>query len=331
MNRIWTANLAVVTAGAILSFGCSRNVETQPASNPTANPESRVRRDTNGTVLVVLDAETRKLVGLKTTAIKSIQLPPERKGYGKVLDTSALATLAANLISAEAASKASQAELKRLRALATQNNASARALESAEAAAARDQAQAESSQLQLMAGWGREIASQTNLPAFVESLSSLETVLVQLTLPAGENLAGVPNRARLIPLAEGAKPVEAQYLGRAPSVDPQTQGEAFLFLVSSNSAGMAPGAAVTGFLTLPGEPQQGLLVPSAAVVRFNGLAWVYRETSEGGAFERVEVILARPYGDGWFTNNRILSAGDKLVTVGAQQLLSEELKSQAAE
>src|SRR5262245_43059760 len=248
MNRIWTANLAVVTAGAILSFGCSRNIETQPASNPTANPESRVRHGTNGSVVIVLDAETRKLMGLQTTAIKAIQLPHERKAYGKVLDTSALASLAANLISAEAASKASQAELKRLRGLATQNNASARALESAEAAAARDEAQAESLRLQLMAGWGREIASQTNLPAYIESLSSLQTVLVQLALPADETLPGVPNRARLIGLTDATPPVEAQYLGRAPSVDPQTQGAAFLFLVSSNIGGLAPGAAVTGFL-----------------------------------------------------------------------------------
>src|SRR5215472_7047580 len=51
-------------------------------------PESRVKRDTNGTVIITLDAETQKLMGLQTGEIKEAHLNPELKGYGRVIDAS---------------------------------------------------------------------------------------------------------------------------------------------------------------------------------------------------------------------------------------------------
>ncbi len=47
-------------------------------------------------------------------------------------------------------------------------------------------------------------------------------------------------------------------------------------------------------------------------------------------FQRVEVSLERPLENGWFTSAGV-KPGDKVVVVGAQQLLSEELKGQAEE
>jgi hypothetical protein len=65
-------------------------------------------------------------------------------------------------------------------------------------------------------------------------------------------------------------------------------------------------------------------VPRSAVLRFNGATWVYRQTSDE-TFERLEVALDRPLENGWFVREG-LKPGEKLVTVGAQQILSEELK-----
>jgi hypothetical protein len=72
-------------------------------------------------------------------------------------------------------------------------------------------------------------------------------------------------------LAE-AKPLEAQFISRAASVDPQVQGQGFLFLISPNPSRLAPGAAVTGFIDVPGEKQAGVAVPRNAIVRQNGTA-----------------------------------------------------------
>ena len=61
------------------------------------------------------------------------------KGYGKVLDPTALGTLMTELATAKAAVTASQAEFIRLKGLQTQGNASESKLQAAEAAALRDE------------------------------------------------------------------------------------------------------------------------------------------------------------------------------------------------
>jgi len=70
-------------------------------------------------------------------------------------------------------------------------------------------------------------------------------------------------------------------------------------------------------------------VPREAVIRFNGTTWVYVQTADN-TFQRTEAALDRPLEDGWFVREG-LKPQDKVVTVGAQQLLSEELKGQSSE
>jgi multidrug efflux pump subunit AcrA (membrane-fusion protein) len=135
-----------------------------------------------------------------------------------------------------------------------------------------------------------------------------------------------PTGARIVTLSDETKPIEAQFLGPAPSVDPQVQGRGFLFLISPNPSRLAPGAAVTGYINVPGQPQSGVAVPRNAIVRFNGTAWVYVQTADD-TFERTEARLECPMQDSWFVREG-LKPNAKVVTTGAQQLLSEELKGQ---
>ncbi|HTL57911.1 MAG TPA: hypothetical protein VL361_19640 [Candidatus Limnocylindrales bacterium] len=321
---------------ALVLFGCShkeKQEEKSGAAEKTTEKalesESRVKHGTNGETVITLDSATQKLMGLQTAALQPAQLLPELKAYGRVLDVAPLTSLVAEMISAQAASAASQAELVRLKTLAGQSNASERALQSAEAAAARDQTQAESIRLRLLSGWGREISERPDLSEFVRSLSLLATVLVQLQLPAGQPVTAMPTEARVITLTAESTPVVAKFLGPAPLVDPQLQGRGFLFQLVTNSLHLAPGAAVEGLLSFPGDPQSGIEVPSDAIVRFNGATWVYRQTSDAD-FVRQEVKLASPLNHGWFVRQG-LKLVDKVVIVGAQELLSEELKGQAGE
>ncbi len=325
--RCW---LVLITLAALLS-GCARQTEEQTkepkeAKTEPAGPESRVKRDTNGTVTVTLDVNLQATIGLRTEELTPAELSPELKAYGRVLDPTPLASAVAELVTAEAASQASQAELARLKTLAAQNNASARALQTAQAAAARDQAQLQAVRLRLMASWGNAIAQREGLPDFVESLGSLGSALVELDLPAGETVDAEPTGARLVVLGNETNVVPAQWLGRAPTVDPQMQGRGFLFLVRPNLWHLAPGAAVTGWLSLPGEPRKGVRLPREAVVWFNGAPWVYLKTSDE-SFERRQTVLSTPTEAGWFVHAG-LKSGDKVVTTGTQQLLSEELKGQ---
>ena len=65
------------------------------------------------------------------------------------------------------------------------------------------------------------------------------------------------------------------------------------------------------------------------MVRFGGATWIYLQTAEE-SFQRVEVTLDSPLQNGWFVGKG-LKPQDKVVTVGGQELLSEELKGQGGE
>src|ERR1051326_2447598 len=266
-------SFCVVFAGLALAFsGCGEKGKEEakpPAGEKAAEAESHVKHGTNGETIITLDAATQKLMGLETSVVLAAQLTPEIKGYGRVLDVAPLTSLVADLMAAHAAAAASQAELSRLKTLAAQSNASERALQAAEAAAARDQSQVESIRLRLLASWGHSIAERPDLPAFVTSRSSLSNLLVQLDLPAGQPLTALPTGARLLTLGEESNTLPAELLGPAPTVDPQLQGRGFLFLLLTNSWQLAPGAAVSSLLQFPGEPQKGIEVPRNALVRFN--------------------------------------------------------------
>jgi len=175
-----------------------------------------------------------------------------------------------------------------------------------------------------MATWGASIADRQDLTGFVQSLGKLETALIQLNLPPDETLKDVPSSARIMTVAAETNPLEAKFLGPAASVDPQVQGQGLLFLLSPNPTHVAPGASVTGFIAVPGEKVPGLELPRDAIIRYNGTAWVYVQTAEE-EFRRTEVHLETPLPNGWFIREA-LKPSDKVVTTGAQQILSEELK-----
>ena len=76
---------------------------------------------------------------------------------------------------------------------------------------------------------------------------------------------------------------------------------------------------------MSGEKEKGVIVPRDALVRHEGRAFVYVQTTDE-TFQRFEVGLRHPLATGWFTDE--LKPGVKVVISGAQQLLSEELKGE---
>ena len=322
--------LSVVVAAQMI--GCSHKTDEPPgasASEKEKSPESRVKHGSTGEVVITLDGATQKTIGLQVAALAPAQLPPSIKSYGRVLETAQFASQVADLVVAMATKEASQHELQRLKTLAGQNNTSQRALQAAEAAAIRDETQAQAAHLHLISTWGSVLASRTDLPALAQSFASLSNALVQLNLPASQTLRSPPLGARIQTLSTNAASIEAQFAGEAPKVDAQFQSQGFFFLVSSNASKLTPGAAVSGFITLAGEPRVGVLLPREAIVRFNGTTWVYRQTSEE-TFTRIEARLEETLPSGWFASEN-LKPEDKVVVTGAQMLLSEELKGQIEE
>jgi uncharacterized membrane protein len=292
-----------------------------PANKEAAGPQ--VSRDTNGNAVITMSEKTQKDLGIQVKGLEALQLSPELKGYGKVLDLTPLVALITELASAQAAYTASSGELARLKTLEGQGNASARALQTAEAAAARDLVAIQSARERLILSWGKAVAGQKDLPGFIHDLTSLETALVRIDLPVGETLKEPPSSARLANLS-GAS-ADAAFLERAPSVDQQMQGQGFLFLLKPNSLRLTSGEAVAGYLKIPGEPLAGVIIPREAVVRVEGAGWMYVLNQGGEGFTRIEVPLDHPTEAGWFVTKGA-TASDHVVATGAQQLLSIELK-----
>jgi hypothetical protein len=294
-----------------------------PADKEAAGPQ--VTRDTNGNAVITLSSKTQKDAGIVLTNPTAFQMSPEQKGYGRVLDPAPLVALVTELASAQAAYTASSSEVARLKTLEGQGNASARALQTAEAAAARDVVTIQSARERLILSWGNAVAKQKDLPAFIHDLTSLEAALVRIDLPVGETLKEPPAGARIANLSGVS--ADAALLEKAPAVDPQMQGQGFLFLLKPNTLRLTSGESVVGYLKIPGEPLAGVIIPREAVVRVEGAGWMYVQNAGGEGFTRIEIPLDHPTEAGWFVTKGA-TANDHVVTTGAQQLLSIELKGQ---
>ena len=289
--------------------------------------EAFVHHGTNGETYLKLDKETQTRMGLKTAPLAAARLKPEVKGYGRVLDPAPLSALVIESATATAALEASTKEFQRLKSLAQTQNASTRALETAEAAMKRDQIAVASVSPRLVLGWGKAVASQPDLPGLARSLAAQEAALVRVDLPLAESAKAAPTGGRLAALTSPEALVDAQFLGPAPNADPQMQAQGFLFLQKSNP--LPPGAAVVAWLTLPGDAESGVIVPREALLRHAGEVFVYLQARDD-TFARKEIELGRPTETGWFVHAG-LKPSDKVVVVGSQQLLSEELKGQGGE
>ena len=313
--------VAVIGAGVL--WMRSRGDSAKPAEEKPVE-ESKIKHDEHGRVVIKMDDETQGNMGLLVEKPAAGQLSPELKGYGRVLDPAPLAALVNELAAAQAVSTPSSNEYARLKLLAGQGNASERALQTVEAAALRDQLTVRSARDRLALSWGRGVADQSDLPAFVQPLTSQDAVLLRIDLPAGEALKSPPTGARIFALSGNS--AEAVFLGTPSNVDPQTLGQGFVFLIKPNTLRLLPGEAVTGYLKVPGDPLEGVIVPNDSVVRTEGAGWIYVLNSGGDSFTRIGVALDHPIAAGWFLTKGV-TTNEYVVVTGAQTLLSEELKA----
>lgn len=287
----------------------------------------------NGQSIVTLDVPTQQKIGLATTAVQPAQQAQQRQLFGAVIDVQELVTLdnqaaqaRAQAQQARAKDAADRTELGRLRVLNADNkNVSDLAVQQAAATLAADEAAVTSADAALRAAlstvtqrFGPLIAgaveSQSQL---YQDLVALRRNLIEMSLPPGT----APPRSLGVTAADGST-VVATLLAPAPRVDPRLQGTTFFYVAPGGKlpAGMNVVAHDSGSQATP-----GVLVPSAAVVSYQGQSWVY-ERRDATHFARLEISSAASQPGGFFVTN--IPAGTELVTTGAQQLLSEEMRAQ---
>lgn len=316
------ALLMLVLAGLA---ACSKSSAPEARAAEPETATSTLEQRVPGTV--DLDDAAQRAVGLETEPLKAIEVTPEIKAFGRVLDPTPLATLVHELTAAQAALDTSEQELRRSRTLLRENNASERALQAAQAAAARDRAQLASLRDRIALGWGAALGRRAHLAALIDELTSLEAQIVRLNLPLGEALPTPPAAARVARLTGETLSDQAELLGPASSADPQLQTQGLLYLVRKSAVQLTPDSAVVGYLPLTNAPPlRGVRMPSSAVIRHEAHAWVYVQ-KDATQFERVLLSALEPLDGGWLVSQG-LEPGARVVTSGGQILLSEELKAQ---
>jgi multidrug efflux pump subunit AcrA (membrane-fusion protein) len=320
------STLAVVFTCALLT-GCSQTGSDKPADAP----EKTEMQTKAG---VTMDAETQDRIGLKTEAPAALQLTPEMKVYGRVLDPAPLVDLLMELGRAEITYDSSHQELERAKQLKQDNNISERAFQDTATAERQNLAAATAILFKIQSVWGKRIAELTG-PIVVAPGTQRKTdelllkfpaaaVLIRVDLPAGERLDQSAPSARIVPLSEKTAPVLAVGFDKLPTIDPQTQQQGFLLIADqSPTNSLTPGEAVTAFIKTAGEPVSGVVVPASAVLRHEGKGWVYVQT-ESNQFVRTEIPIDRLMDNGWFVPEN-LSATNRIVVSGAQTVLSAEL------
>ncbi len=277
--------------------------------------------------------------GIEVSALPASTHRAELPAFGTVIAPHELsaarsrqAAAAAGLDETRAALAASQKEYARLAALFEKNrNVSEKEVQAAEAAWRSDEAAASAAAVAAAAAksdvrleWGAELAAwlSEGTPAF-RRLEAQQDVLIQLTLPPGTGLPSPPATACL-PGPAGCA-ATARLVSSAPRTDPRVQGPSFFFVASAAESGLQPGMNLTAFLPV-GQEVQGMVIPAAAVVWLGGKTWVFIEKTPGN-FVRREIPAASPVAGGWFVPKEQVP-GPRIVTTGAQYLLSEEFRSQ---
>jgi biotin carboxyl carrier protein len=140
-----------------------------------------------------------------------------------------------------------------------------------------------------------------------------------------EEAPAAPPRALALSRLGQKGRVTADLVGPAADADPVTRRPAYLYRVRAAWSDARPGTAVEGYVPSTGPSVPGVLVPSAGVVQWEGLAWVYVEQAPG-KYLRAPVSTDRPVPGGWIESTG-LKPGDRVVTQGAGQLLSEEFRA----
>lgn len=313
--------LAGLAVGAIATwFALRHSAVDEPAEAAAIAPTEKAQDNP-----LHIPGAKRLTAGIALAKATPTTLAPEVPAYGHVLDPAPLLALAADVESARTALAASEKAFTRLEKLhAADANASAQAVEAAEAAMKHDRTALSSARGRLIASVGPSLAASADVEQMTASLEQ-GRALARLDVPAGEAVASDLKSAR-VGLLSGGELVDATVLGAAPTADPQVQGQGFLALL--RGPGFPIGAALQATMPGPGAAQPALVVPRTAVVYHLGSAWVY-VLEKGDTFTRKLVTLGRALGD-----RVVIASGldddDQLAVTGAQQLLSAELQAGGA-
>lgn len=293
---------------------------------------------------ITLSQESQAASGIGVSELTAANSQGSAQVYGSVINPQPLFDARAQYLAALAEVRAqrigitnSENEFQRLKRLnADDRNVSERAVLEAQTRWRADQAKlaaaeqvASTLRSSLRAAWGDAMATWATDPdsKVFRDLSAQRHVLVQVTIPYDmrEQIAKTVLTVGPAGVSIGLRP--ARFVGPAQAAAGASAGATYLYLVESKD--LRQGMRVAGNLELDGDEVEGVVIPNSAVVWHGGKAWCYIQ-EDPKEFVRHEVNTREEVVGGFF-NRAGFEPGDKVVTRGAQLLLSEEQKFQIRE
>ncbi|PYU24453.1 MAG: hypothetical protein DMG30_08515 [Acidobacteria bacterium] len=324
--------LMLMFLGACKNIGRDEDDEDRARSAPATRPPAQISFD-NGDVILTMDEPAQKRMGIEVGALAGTSNRPQADVPATVLSVQDLATFRNAYVSALSQIEKSRVDIEvarkqyaRVKTLFdSDQNISAKTLESAEGnlRALETEERAAEQQLKLQGSmaeqqWGGVVGkwAMDGSPE-LDGILGMRDVLIQVTLPFDQNYAAPKTILLEVP---GRTRAEATFISAFPRVDPRIQGRSVLYSAPARPD-FTPGVNLVSHLAV-GHSMHGLVVPASAVVWSDGKAWAYVQTG-ARQFSRREVVTESPVDAGYFVSTGF-SAENKVVTKGAQSLLSEE-------
>ena len=343
--KIFIVAIAVTAVITLLVWAFMQRRSEFAAEQERERPvkaSSRVHFE-EGRAEVKIDSSEQVKSGIVTETLPPSSHQQQFKAYGTVVSIQQLVDAFQNYVSAKAqaakataTAAASQKEYLRIKDLYGKRLESDKTLQTAEAEWQSDDATAqaaESARLSLESSirqqWGETIARWVyNGSAELHRILKHQHVLIEVTLSADEKFSLFPRTAYVQMSTNENNLLRAAFVSAAQSADSRFQGSILFYLASSSPNSLLGGMNVNVFLSM-GEKKNGIVIPRSAAVSWQGKTWVYSKKGLD-TFARLELPTDQPLEAGWFVSNdrEGFSGSLKIVTHGAQLLLSEEFRSQ---
>jgi hypothetical protein len=271
--------------------------------------------------IVNIAPEVQRRLGVQTQALTAQRRNVQVAAFAKVLDPGPLAQLESDLDTALAAAAASGPEARRALALSPGNAAmSAKDAEAAISQARQDEAKVQLLRKQIGLQWGPGLArlSDARRQALVKQLSEGKAALVQVDTPDSQGQDG----ARTVEIDIGAGSVHAPVIGPSRNAEPRLQSSGLIALVTGKEAILfSIGLTQSARINQP-TSQMGVVLPSSALVRYEGLEWAYVRKGPG-QFERRQLQDPTLEKDGDFVRQGF-QPGEAVAVQGVAALFAAE-------
>ena len=327
-----SALLLSLMAGCKGGFDRDDDDEERARTAPATPPPAQISFE-NGEVILSMDEAAQKRMGIELTALKSASNRPEADVPATVVSAQDLANFRNSYLAAQSQIEKSRVDIEvarkqyaRAKSLFdSDQNVSAKTLESADGnlRALETEERAAEQQLQLQGAlaeqqWGSVVAKWAiDGSPELDRIMSMREALVQVTFPFEQRYTAPRKILIEVPGRTGE---EATLISAFPRVDPRIQGRSFLYSAQAQPE-LTPGVNLVAHFSM-GTAARGVVVPALAVVWSEGKAWAYLQTG-ARQFSRREIPTNAPIDGGYFVTSGF-PAENKVVTKGAQSLLSEE-------